>query len=113
MKNKEYSDLALRCSRDAAAAGCDEAEVFLVAARRLAVSANGGQVENIVWSNPVGLGLRVIKDKRQGFVFSSDFRAESLATLASKAVFLAGKSTPDDANGLPDEDDVAGANPNA
>jgi PmbA protein len=108
MKNKEYSDLALKCSRDAAAAGCDEAEVFLVAARRLAVSANGGQVENIVWSNPVGLGLRVIKDKRQGFVFSSDFRAASLATLASKAVFLAGKSTPDDANGLPDEVDVAG-----
>jgi PmbA protein len=36
-------------------------------------------------------------------VFSSDFRKESLETLAGKAVFLAGKGTPDEANGLPEE----------
>lgn len=103
MKEREYSDLALKCSRDAAAAGCDEAEVFLVTARRLAVAANGGRVESVVWANPMGLGLRVIKDRRQGFVFTSDFRPESLETLASKAIFLAGKGTPDDAIGLPDD----------
>lgn len=103
MDEKKYIDMALKCAADAAAAGCDEAEVFLLAARRLSVSANGRQVENVTWANPIGLGLRVISEKRQGFVFSSDFRPESLETLAAKAVFLAGKSTPDDANGLPDK----------
>jgi PmbA protein len=108
MNDKEYTDLALRCSSDAAAAGCDEAEVFLVSARRLTVSANGGAVENVVWANPMGLGLRVIKNKRQGFVYSSDFRPESLETLVSKAVFLAGKGTPDEANGLPEQTGSSG-----
>lgn len=103
MNDKEYADLALKCSRDAAASGCDEAEVFLVSARRLTVSANKRRVENVVWSNPMGLGLRVIKDKKQGFVYSSDFRPSSLDTLVAKAAFLADKGTPDDANGLPEE----------
>jgi PmbA protein len=103
LNEKKYIDVALTCARDAAAAGCEQAEVFLVASSRLTVSVNGGQVESVLQANPIGLGLRVIKAARQGFVFSSDFRPESMEELARKAEFLAEKATPDEANGLPEE----------
>lgn len=103
MDERRYTEVALACAGEAAATGCDQAEVFLVASRRLTVSVNEGRVESVLQANPMGLGLRVIKGARQGFVFSSDFRPESLRVLAGKAAFLAEKGTPDEANGLPDE----------
>ena len=93
MDEKHLVDRALACAREAVKAGAEQAEAYLIADRRLTVSANKGQVENILQANPAGLGLRVIKDARQVFVFSSDFRKESLETLAAKAVFLAGKGS--------------------
>ncbi len=101
MEESEYVEVALKCAGEADRAGADQAEVFLVSSRRLTVSVNGGRVENMVEANPLGLGLRVIKDSKQGFVYSSDFRGDSLKNLAEKAAFLAGVGNPDDANGLP------------
>jgi len=103
MNDREYRDIALGCAREAAALGCHEAEVYLLVSRRVTSFVNAGRVENVTWANPMGLGLRVITDKRQGFVYSSDFRPESLHSLAEKAAFLARKGTPDEANGLPEK----------
>jgi PmbA protein len=107
MDEKHLTERALTCAEEAMKAGAEQAEAYLIADRSLTVTANSGRVENILQANPVGLGLRVIEQERQGFVFTSDFRLDSLKTLAAKAVFLAGKGTPDDANGLPEELEAA------
>lgn len=73
--------------------------------------ANHGQIESLKQSATRGLGLRVIVGGAVGFVSSTDLRDEAITDLARRAVALAGFSTPDEANALPEKDEAAEPRP--
>jgi PmbA protein len=63
--SEKLLDLAMK-------SGADMAEVYQGASRTLSVDAKGGEVESIKRTVGFGYGLRVIKDQRLGFSYSTD-----------------------------------------
>jgi PmbA protein len=96
----DHTPIARHAVELARAAGADEAEAVVETMRALSVRANGGAAETVKRSSTTGLGLRVIVDRRVGFVSTTDLRADTLADLARRAVALARHSSPDEANGV-------------
>jgi PmbA protein len=67
--NREFSEKLLdRAMKN----GADMAEVYLEASRTLSADAKGGEVESIETTAGFGYGLRVIRDRRLGFSYSTD-----------------------------------------
>lgn len=107
----ELEALAARAVEAARQAGAHEAEAVTGANRAFAVSVHDGRVETVKQSGSRALGLRVIVERRVGFVSSTDLRPEAIADLARRAVALARFSSPDEANQLPLAEEVAGDDP--
>ncbi len=101
----DYKALIENIIAAAKSKGADEAEVFLEIERESQVSTRMGEIETLKESISSGLGIRIFKNKRLGFVFSSDFNEENLNKLAAKAVELASYTTSDEYNGLPSAGD--------
>ena len=83
-------------------AGADQADVYLVTGRDFEVTIRSGQIEVLKEALSKGLGLRVIKDHRLGFVHTNDFAAVSIRRLAGQAVEMAQYATQDEFHGLPE-----------
>lgn len=91
---------ALQLIEHAIRLGADEADVFAKRSKSLNVEAKNGRIDALDSSLTSGYGLRVIKDHRIGFSYStgrSDF-----AETAKQAVEAAAFTEQDDANCLPD-----------
>ncbi len=52
--------------------GCDAAEVFIETAKQLSVEAKDGRIEALESSRDFGIALRVIKNQKLGFSFTTD-----------------------------------------
>ena len=66
-----------------------------------------GEVETLKESTDRGLGLRILIDGRQSSVSGSDFSSDAVESLIDDAVELARLTSPDDAAGLPEPQDLA------
>ena len=66
--------------------GAEQAELFVVKNRSLEVELKDGRIDEIKQSDSHGVGLRVIKGHRQGFSFSTDFRASALDKMVVQAM---------------------------
>ena len=55
--------------------GADHAELFVVKSRSFEAELKNNRVDEMKQAESSGVGLRVIKDGRAGFSFSSDFRS--------------------------------------
>lgn len=66
--------------------GAEQAELFVVKSRSLEVELKDGRIDEIKQSDSHGVGLRVIKGHRQGFSFSTDFRASALDKMVVQAM---------------------------
>jgi PmbA protein len=64
----------------------DSFEIFLSSRRGLGIEAKGGEVDALNLSRSSGVGIRVIKDRRLGFAFSSDLGEDSLKQMLEVAV---------------------------
>ncbi|MCE5312651.1 MAG: TldD/PmbA family protein [Nitrospiraceae bacterium] len=80
--------------------GADEAEVFAKRAKSLNIEVKDGKIDALESSVTSGYGLRVIKNRRIGFSYSSGI--SDLAETAKRAVEAAAFTEQDDANCLPD-----------
>jgi PmbA protein len=80
--------------------GVDEGEVYIQSSEGLEVSLRDQAVERLRNTKAAGYGLRLIHDKRMGFVHSSDLRDESLERTVEKGVDLARMAAQDDFNSL-------------
>jgi len=89
-----------RVLRAAKKAGAAEAEAFLQSNRELEVQVRDGRVESVKQADARGLGVRVLVERRTALVYTSDFRDHALDALADRAVSLARRSPPDEANVL-------------
>lgn len=92
-------EIASRLIERAISAGADEAEVFFRLAKNLGIEVKDQKVDTIESSVSYGYSVRVIKDKKLGFSYSTDLdRANSVVDNALEAAKYA---EPDDYNGLP------------
>ena len=98
----EYKQLIDDVVKKAISKGADEAEVFLETERESQVGTRMGEIETLKESISRGIGLRVFKGKRLGFVYSSDFNESHLDSIIAKALELASYTSVDEYNGLAD-----------
>lgn len=66
--------------------GAEEAEIFYEDVHRNEITVYEGEVESLVSSRPRGLGIRLFKDERMGFAYTSDFTSEGLDVTLTKAL---------------------------
>lgn len=81
--------------------GVDQAEVYLSLSKTTKVSVLNGKVESTDEIANSGLGIRVIKDKKQGFAYTSDFDEFVNDFTISKAIENAKNSEADEYLALP------------
>jgi PmbA protein len=104
--NPQFSDqdleaFALHMVDAARKAGADEADLYLQMGRESEVAVRMGKIETLKESISQGFGLRVFKDKKLGFFYSSDFSPGAVETAIEQAISLVGETSADEHNGLP------------
>lgn len=66
--------------------GAEHAELFVMKSRSFEAELKQDKIDELKQSESNGVGLRVIKNGKQGFSFSSDFRATALDKMVTQAV---------------------------
>ena len=79
----------------------DEAEVFLSSTKTLKADVLNQKTESLDEINDIGCGVRIIKDKKLGFAYTSDFDETSLEETVDQAIENAKSSEADGFNALP------------
>jgi len=82
--------------------GADEAEVYIEISRESEVGTRLEEVETLKEASARGLGVRIFKNKRLGFTYSSDFAKAHLDKLVQSAILLSEQTSADEFNGLPE-----------
>ncbi len=81
--------------------GLDGYELMLGASRNLSIEVKEQKVDSFKCSEPVGVSVRVLKDRGLGFSYSTSLAEADLGRMIDYAVTGARFQTPDDCNGLP------------
>jgi PmbA protein len=92
-----------RVRTQAERSGVAEAETYLEVVTFREVRVRQREIELIQQSAIKGLGLRVYRDQRMGFLYTTDLRQPVLDEIVNRTIALAGEATPRDENKLPDE----------
>ncbi len=101
------ADLLTIADRIVAAARPDEqVEVFVARGVSTSVKAYGGEVESLTSAESAGVGIRVIRDKRQGFAHAGTLDAEVVREVLDDARDNAAFGEPDEFFALAAPDDV-------
>jgi PmbA protein len=83
--------------------GAAEAETFFEFVRFVEVRYREGEVELLQQSAITGLGLRVLRDQKMGFLYTTNLNRTVLDELVVRTIALASQATPRDENRLPDQ----------
>jgi len=92
-----------RVRTQAERSGAAEAETYLDVVTFREVRVRQREIELIQQSAIKGLGLRVYRDHRMGFMYTTDLRTPVLDEIVNRTIALAGEATPRDENKLPEE----------
>ncbi|HMI30677.1 MAG TPA: TldD/PmbA family protein [Candidatus Limnocylindrales bacterium] len=98
MPRQTAVDLAERVRIQAERSGAQEAESYLESSTTTEVRIRQGQVELLQQSSVQGLGLRVFRDRRMGFLYTTDLRDSILIELANRTLSLTNQATPREEN---------------
>jgi PmbA protein len=80
----------------------EQVEAFVTHARTFEVRVFGGEVDSLSSAEPRGVGVRIVRDHRVGFAYSTDLSADGLTELVSAARDNADHAGPDEASALAD-----------
>ena len=84
------------------ASGDEGIEAFVTHEREFTVKAYEGEVENLSSAEPRGAGVRVVRDGRVGFAYTTDLTDEGIGVAVEQARSNSEHSTADEAIGLAD-----------
>ena len=82
--------------------GLDAYEVYMTCSKGLSIEIKEGVVDLFVTSENAGLSLRVLKEQRPGFAFSTDLSPGVIPDLIERVVHGAGATDPDPFIGFPE-----------
>ncbi len=85
-----------------------EAEALIMAGQTTMVRVNKGQVEQLSQASPKGLGVRVIKEGRTGYAYTSDLSPQGVKESWRDALALAESADPDEYRSLPEPQPTEG-----
>lgn len=100
MPTPSPQDLIDQVRQQAERSGAAEAEVFLEDGTLLEVRTRQREIEVVQQSASRGLGLRVFRDRRMGFAYTTDLRKVVLDELVNRTVALTNQASPRDENRL-------------
>lgn len=92
-----------RVRTNAERSGAAQAETFLEVAHFTEVRVRQREVELVQQSVIQGLGLRVFRDRRMGFLYTTDLRTQVLDEMVTRTIALAAEATPRDENKISEE----------
>jgi PmbA protein len=104
----DYQALAKKLMARAKKQGAQQAEVFIEVGREASCRVRDGEIEDLTQATSKGVGIRVFKNKRLGFAWTSDFTDGSLNAFVDRAVVLAEAAAPNALNGLPPRAELKG-----
>ncbi|NVL89509.1 MAG: TldD/PmbA family protein [Desulfobacterales bacterium] len=81
--------------------GLDAYEVYIACSSGLTIEVKDGALDVFVKSENTGLGLRLIKEQRPGFAFSTDLSPKVIPDLIERVIHGAGATDPDPFVGFP------------
>jgi PmbA protein len=84
----------------------EEVEAYVARGRRTSVKAYGGEVESFTSAESMGIGVRVIRDRRQGFAHAGTLDEDAVADALAEARDNATFSEPDEWSGMAHPDGV-------
>src|SRR5688572_1156546 len=96
-------DLMTRVRMLAERTGASQAETYLEVVHFTEVRVRQREVELVRQSAIQGLGLRVFRDRRMGFMYTTDLRQSVLDEIVNRTIVLAGEATPRDENKISEE----------
>ena len=85
----------------AAKLGVSDVEFFIMKHKAMELEVKQGKLQDSKLAEGQGIGVRVLKDKRQGFSYSTDFSTTALDKMLHQAVINAGYNDRDEANHFP------------
>jgi PmbA protein len=88
---------------DLARRGIDKFEIFLMNSQSLSIEVKNQEVDSFHLSEENALALRVIKDQRMGFSYSTRFVKESIKRVVEDAVNGSSNSAQDEFHGFPEQ----------
>ncbi|CUU07145.1 microcin-processing peptidase 1. Unknown type peptidase. MEROPS family U62 [Candidatus Thermokryptus mobilis] len=80
--------------------GADECDVFISMDEEFSVTVKDEEIESLKNAVTKGLGIRVFKDRKIGFAYTTDFSQFALEKIIDEAILLAKNSTPEPENTL-------------
>ncbi|MBW3621239.1 MAG: TldD/PmbA family protein, partial [Actinobacteria bacterium] len=86
---------------DRAQAG-EDVEAYAASEVTTRIDVRDGDVDTLASAATRGVGVRVVRDGRQGYAYTSDVSEDALVDALRSARANADVATPDEANGLPD-----------
>ena len=104
---KALEDIVQSVLNEAGSQGVDQAEVSASHDIGLTATARLGEVESLEYTNDRGIGITVYKDQRKGSASTSDFSADALKEVVTKACTFAELTAPDKHSGLADAELMA------
>src|SRR5512147_2700964 len=107
----DFQETAARIEKLLKGRALDGYEIMLGSSRNLSIEVKEQKVDTFKCSAPVGVSVRVLKDRRMGFSFSTSLDEADLARMIDNAVVGAAAQTADECHGFPlpgDWPDIAG-----
>jgi PmbA protein len=84
----------------------EQVEAFMTRGHTTSVKVHGGQVESLTQAHSAGIGVRVVRDGRQGFAWAGSLDADVVARVLAEARDNATFAEPDEWVGLTEPDGV-------
>jgi PmbA protein len=89
-------EIAARAVEEAQRKGADLSEAYISNSRQLFIDVRDQEVDTMKMTDETGLGLRLIKDGRIGFVFTTELSRESIGHVIDQALHNAQKTAADE-----------------
>lgn len=96
-----YEEIARSAVDQARAAGA-EADAYISVGSETQIQVRNGEVEKLSRAGSKGLGVRVIRERRMGYAYTSDFSPQSVARATENALALAEAADPDEHRVIPE-----------
>jgi PmbA protein len=98
------ADLAAKVAAEAE--GGEEVEAFVGGSTSTSVKVHGGGIESLTQATTAGIGVRVVRDGRQGFAYAGTLDSAVIAEVLAEARDNAAYAEPEDWVGLAEPDGV-------
>lgn len=102
--NSDMLDLARKIAAEAN--GGEQIEAYVARGRSTSVKVHGGEVESLTQAASAGIGVRVIRDGREGFAWAASLDQAVMAEVLAEARDNANFAEPDEWVGLAEPDGV-------